>query len=179
MSNAVVSATPEDDLAPLCARAFAGAVVPADHLALFGDIPPAGTHFARYWPFVRGIHRFTAQRQVTRNFDVFFDLRPNKRLSKQWWGWWVETPSTHYDVIVMNDGQFCVHYLCPAMVTIMVTQCIDIHMKVSNKAQCEPRYHSRCKLHWVCSASCVFHECCWRYQYIYADKKPVPVDKWP
>ena len=26
-------------------------------------------------------------------FDVFFDLRPNKRLSKQPWGWWFETPS--------------------------------------------------------------------------------------
>ena len=23
----------------------------------------------------------------------FFYLRPNKRLSKQWWGWWFETPS--------------------------------------------------------------------------------------
>ena len=33
------------------------------------------------------------QRPVTRNFDVFFDLRPNKRLSKQSWGWWFETPS--------------------------------------------------------------------------------------
>ena len=36
---------------------------------------------------------FPAQRPVTRSFDVFFDLRPNKRLSKQWWGWWFETPS--------------------------------------------------------------------------------------
>ena len=35
---------------------------------------------------------FPAQRPVTRSFDVFFDLRPNKRLSKQWWGWWFETP---------------------------------------------------------------------------------------
>ena len=26
--------------------------------------------------------------------DVFFDLSPNKRLSKQWWGWWFETPSS-------------------------------------------------------------------------------------
>ena len=26
---------------------------------------------------------FPAQRPVTRSFDVFFDLRPNKRLSKQ------------------------------------------------------------------------------------------------
>ena len=33
------------------------------------------------------------QRPVTRSFDVFFDLRPNKRLSKQWWGWWFETLS--------------------------------------------------------------------------------------
>ena len=33
------------------------------------------------------------QRTVTRSFDGFFDLRQNKRLSKQWWGWWFETPS--------------------------------------------------------------------------------------
>ena len=26
---------------------------------------------------------FPAQRPVTRSFDVYFDLRPNKRLSKQ------------------------------------------------------------------------------------------------
>ena len=36
---------------------------------------------------------FPAQRQVTRSFDVFFDLRLNKRLSKQSWGWWFETLS--------------------------------------------------------------------------------------
>ena len=36
---------------------------------------------------------FPAQRPVTRSFDVFFDLRLNKQLSKQWWGWWFETPS--------------------------------------------------------------------------------------
>ena len=36
---------------------------------------------------------FPTQRPVTRNFDVFLDLRLNKRLSKQWWGWWFETLS--------------------------------------------------------------------------------------
>ena len=36
---------------------------------------------------------YPKQKPVTRSFDVFFDLRPNKRLSKQWWGWWFETPS--------------------------------------------------------------------------------------
>ena len=36
---------------------------------------------------------FPSQRPVTRSFDVFFDLRLNKRLSKQSWGWLFETPS--------------------------------------------------------------------------------------
>ena len=34
------------------------------------------------------IGEFSAQRPVTRSFCVFFDLCLNKRLSKQWWGWW-------------------------------------------------------------------------------------------
>ena len=38
---------------------------------------------------------------MTRSFCVFFDLPPNKRLSKQSWGWWFETPSCPYDVTVM------------------------------------------------------------------------------
>ena len=36
---------------------------------------------------------FPTQGPVTRSFDVFFDLRLNKRLNKQPWGWWFETPS--------------------------------------------------------------------------------------
>ena len=36
---------------------------------------------------------FPAQRPVTRSFDVFFDLRLNKRFSKQSRGRWFETPS--------------------------------------------------------------------------------------
>ena len=36
---------------------------------------------------------FPGQRQVTRSLDVLFDMRLNKRLSKQSWGWWFETPS--------------------------------------------------------------------------------------
>ena len=54
-------------------------------------------HFPRYWPFVRGIHRSPvnspAQRPVTRNFDVLFDLHLNKRFSKQWLGFLFETLS--------------------------------------------------------------------------------------
>ena len=33
---------------------------------------------------------FPTQRPVMRSFDVFFDLRLNKRLSKQRWCWWFE-----------------------------------------------------------------------------------------
>ena len=40
-----------------------------------------------------GPGKFPTQRSVTRSFDVFFDLRLNKRSSKQPWGWWFETPS--------------------------------------------------------------------------------------
>ena len=36
---------------------------------------------------------FPPQKPVTRSFDVYFDLRLNKRLSKQSWGWWFETQS--------------------------------------------------------------------------------------
>ena len=40
-----------------------------------------------------GPAEFPTQRPVTRSFDVLFDLRLTKRLSKQPWGWWFETPS--------------------------------------------------------------------------------------
>ena len=37
---------------------------------------------------------------VTRSFYIFFDLRLNKRLNKQWWGCWFNR--TDYDVTVMS-----------------------------------------------------------------------------
>ena len=40
-----------------------------------------------------GPGEFPTQRPVTRSFDVFFDLRLNKRLSKHSCGWWFETLS--------------------------------------------------------------------------------------
>ena len=45
-----------------------------------------------------GPGEFPTQRPVTRSFDVFFDLCPNKRLSKQPWGWWF---GGHYGISVM------------------------------------------------------------------------------
>ena len=54
-------------------------------------------HFPRYCPFVRGIHRWPvnsphkAQWRGALMFSLICAL--NKRLSKQSWGWWFETPS--------------------------------------------------------------------------------------
>ena len=55
---------------------------------------------------------FPAQRPVTWSFDVFFYLRLNKRLSKQSWGRWFETPLRplwrHCNVSKNNlSGLFC------------------------------------------------------------------------
>ena len=47
-----------------------------------------------------------AQRPVTRSFDVFIDLRPNKRLSKHWWDWWFERASRP----LRRQCQLCVIY---------------------------------------------------------------------
>ena len=49
---------------------------------------------------------YIAQRPVTSSFCVFFDLRLNKWLNKQSWGWWFETPSCslwrHCNVLISS-----------------------------------------------------------------------------
>ena len=51
---------------------------------------------------------FASQTPVTRSFDFFFDLRLNKRSSKQSWRRWFETPShslwRHCNICVMSGG---------------------------------------------------------------------------
>ena len=71
-------------------------------------------HFPRYWPFVgnsRLTGEFASQRPVTRSFDVFFDLRLNKRLSKQSWRRSFETPSRslwrHCNAEYMGSSMAC------------------------------------------------------------------------
>ena len=92
-------------------------------------------HFPRYWLFVRGIHwsvpgEFPAQRPVTRSFHVFFDLRLNKPLSKQSWGWWFETLSRPLwrhcngktfilvDTVWINVHQHFRHKLCDTIIRL-------------------------------------------------------------
>ena len=66
---------------------------------------------------------FPTQKPVTRTFDVFFDLRPDKRLSKQPWGWWIETPSwslwRHCNVEYYKYRLFCI-FKCIPLLQIML-----------------------------------------------------------
>ena len=64
---------------------------------------------------------FPAQGPVTRSFDVFIDLHPNKLLSKQPWGWWFETPS--YPLWRHRNETFLVHD------PILVTHLVDSSQK--------------------------------------------------
>ena len=58
--------------------------------------------------------KFPAQRQVTGRFGVLFHLLLNKRMSKQWWGWWFKAPSCpvwcHCNVQWLLNGEG--HLLC-------------------------------------------------------------------
>ena len=82
---------------------------------------------------------FPSQRPVARSFDVFFHLRLNRRLNKQSWGGWFETPSpirTQFWYIYSICSQcwimslsllqrsyvFLVHYSDAIMMSAMSTQ---------------------------------------------------------
>ena len=60
---------------------------------------------------------FPSQRPVTRNFDVFFYLHLNKRLSKQRWGCDLRRHRAQYDVTVLGvwntSQELCTYFaLC-------------------------------------------------------------------
>ena len=66
---------------------------------------------------------FPAQRPVTRSFDVFFDVRLIKRLSKHSRGWWFETLSyplwRHRNVIKPFSHWGRVTHICVSKLTII------------------------------------------------------------
>ena len=70
---------------------------------------------------------FPSQRPVTRSFEVFFDLRPNKRLSKQLRRWWFETP--------LRSWRHCNTKQC----SISVFHCFELS-NWSNKSWFSPKY---------------------------------------
>ena len=74
-----------------------------------------------------GPGEFPAQRPVTRSFEVFFDLRLNKRLSKQSWGWWFETQSCSLwrQCNAVNDVMFECLARSSMVVLMTAASCLD------------------------------------------------------
>ena len=67
-----------------------------------------------------GPGEFPTQRPVTRSFDAFFDLRLNKRLSRQPWGWWFETPSWSLWRQCNGTTLFCSEIRCLKWVSLNI-----------------------------------------------------------
>ena len=106
---------------------------------------------------------FPSQRPVTRSFDVFFDLRLNKRLSKQSWGWWFEMPLRSLWCIVMKITIDT--YTCLTTVTPMMLSCgwvgvglTCIAWIISTSKKCCIIFHMRLSQLWChhqwCTISC-------------------------
>ena len=97
-----------------------------------------------------GPGEFPTQRPVTRSFGVFFDLRLNKRLSKQPWGWWFETLSLSLwrhrnavidwgsgdDIFHWRSTGICCHLIlllllllfsCPCVLNVSLPDCYRVH----------------------------------------------------
>ena len=79
-------------------------------VVLYHDDVIKWTHFPRNWPFVRGIHRsrwIPHTKASDAELWCFPWSTPNKRLSKQWPGWWFETLCflLHIDWIYPFDSE--------------------------------------------------------------------------
>ena len=71
-----------------------------------------------------GPGEFPTQRPVTRSFDVFFDMRLNKRLSKHPWGWWFETLPCPLWRHCKNPWAYCMQYsVVDIHITVASTEC--------------------------------------------------------
>ena len=81
-------------------------------------------HFPRYWPFVRVIHRWPGNSPHKGQWRgaLMFSLvcAWKKRLRKQSWDWWFETPSRtswrHFSVFYWNS--LCMHGLIRAKIYV-------------------------------------------------------------
>ena len=84
------------------------------YVVAFHDDVIKWKHFPRYGPFVRRIHQWNSPHKGQWRGALIFSFiwtRMNGCVNNQWWGWWFETPSCHYDVIVMYCYA-CYAFLC-------------------------------------------------------------------
>ena len=83
------------------------------------------------------INEFPSQRPVTRSFDVFVDLRLNKRLNIYSWRRWFETPSgslwRHSNVPQLLGGASFHEFQCYRLIHLLswfIIMCIIFHFIV-------------------------------------------------
>ena len=91
---------------------------------------------------------FTGPRWISRTkasdaeLDVFFDLHPNKRLSKQRWGWWFETLSCplwrHRNVFI----SLVMFHQAAYSACVVISNHIMYNIHISSKYHIEYRTHS-------------------------------------
>ena len=81
---------------------------------------------------------FHSQRPATRSFDAFFDLRLNKRLSKQSRRWWYETPSSslwcHWNVSQSLEAVRFVFWIVGSLRNLTGTWTADESVKLQSNA---------------------------------------------
>ena len=89
------------------------------------------------WGETTGHRWILHTKPVTRSFDVLSDLRLNKQLSKQSWGWWFETPSSplwrHCNVDTLRPGQDGRHFADDIFKCIFFNKDLSILIKISLK----------------------------------------------
>ena len=98
---------------------------------------------------------FPSQRPVTRSFDVFFDLRLNKRLSKQSRRRWFETPSrplwrhcndiicSQHDLGVFRHFSYRVSWPLKLPLNWRATLCVFLKIQCSSlNTKLDPRFRS-------------------------------------
>ena len=98
-------------------------------------------HFPRYWSFVRNSPvsgEFPPQRPVTRSFDVFFDLRLNKRFSK------LETPVIWDAMALIMTPLWCCNDVTRASWRLKQPadwQCVQQFVQTYNKENIKAQHH--------------------------------------
>ena len=90
---------------------------------------------------------FPTQRPVTRSSDVFFDLRLNKRLSKQLWGWWFEmllcSLWRHCNAFLQNTHN---NYPVPMFISRIGTYLKNNNIGISDSSiTCGPTLYWQCQ----------------------------------
>ena len=119
---------------------------------------------------------FPSQRLVTRSFGAFFDVRLNKRLNKQSWGWRFETPSCslwrHCNVSGPWQAMYWL-YVCRKWLCIVSFKLNAFEFKLAGNASERIATHKQFSI--LCPGSKPHRREC--YTYVIVVGSPVKISK--